>query len=141
MKFLRDKLKKTSSRLYKNKGDSECRDNPTNGQIKERIEKAMDYINENFCSELSREGLACLADMSADNFSRSFNKIIGIRLDNYINNKRIDLAKELIQSTNKSITRVAMDCGFDNVRTFNRIFKEIAGITPTEFKKTINVNS
>ena len=46
---------------------------------------------------------------------------------------RVEKAADLLRTSNDKITDIAFNCGFNNVRTFNRVFKEMTGYTPTEF--------
>lgn len=57
---------------------------------------------------------------------------------NWIKKRRIQYAPELLYSSNASIKDVAYDCGFENHTHFNRVFKEIQGITPLAFRKNTN---
>ena len=51
----------------------------------------------------------------------------------YLNHIRVNKAIDLIQNTDLSMTEIAMNCGFETIRNFNRVFKEIMGCTPSEY--------
>ncbi len=106
----------------------------------EKIERIIDFINENYTSDISREGLASAVDMSPNYMSRLFYVHTGKKVNKYINHLRItDAARQLKESNNgKRIIDIALATGFENLSTFNRIFKDILGITPTEYKKKDN---
>jgi len=113
--------------------DRDCSMISKNSEIK--IRQVVSYINQNFTSGLSREGLAASVRMNPDHLSRNFNRVTGKRLDAYINDLRIMKAKSELSGTEKTVLEIAMDSGFENLRTFNRIFREIEGMTPSEYRE------
>ena len=58
---------------------------------------------------------------------------MGINFVTYLNLVRVEHAAFELRHTEKKFTDIALSCGFNNVRTFNRVFKEITGCTPSEF--------
>lgn len=72
-------------------------------------------------------------------FSRLFSAKYGIRLKQYINHKRLTLAKELITGTNLSLTEISQRCGFENLHRMERSFKKEEGISPSEFRRCFKV--
>ena len=67
--------------------------------------------------------------------SRALNLGIGKTFNRFINELRVEHAKALIQSRNDNFLTIAMDSGFNSKATFNRVFRDIAGETPSTFKK------
>ncbi|MBO5912812.1 MAG: helix-turn-helix transcriptional regulator, partial [Clostridia bacterium] len=59
----------------------------------------------------------------------------------YVNRLRLNYAKNLLLSSEKSIIDVALDSGFENVTYFNRCFKQESGLTPTEFRRQRPIHS
>jgi len=57
----------------------------------------------------------------------------GVNYVRYLNITRVSQAAEQLSNGGKSITQIAMDCGFNSVRSFNRTFKEIMGCTPSDY--------
>ncbi len=102
-----------------------------------KIEKIINFLNENFTSDISREGLASTVDMSPNYMSRLFSLHTGKKINEYINHLRIAFAaKQLAEPENgKSIIDIALTVGFESLSTFNRAFKEVYKTTPTEYKK------
>ena len=101
------------------------------------IKDILTYIDEHFTEKLSLNELAGLANMSPNYFSAFFKKISGVTLWNYISSKRINMAVQLIRGrdSGKNMLEIAMLCGFNNTTNFNKMFKRITGMTPTEYKK------
>lgn len=105
-----------------------------------QIEKAINYINKNFCEELSLEALAKKAFMSRTYFCTIFKQLNGMSPWQYINIKRIDKAIELLKNTNMNILEIATSCGYNNTANFNKIFKSITNTTPKEYRKKLTFN-
>jgi AraC-like DNA-binding protein len=105
-----------------------------------KIEKVIAYLNENFYSDISREVLASAVDLNPNYMSKLFSKHTGKKINEYINSLRIaDAARQLCGSDNgKKVIDVALGVGFDSLSTFNRAFRNIYKITPTEYKKKNN---
>ena len=97
------------------------------------IKEAIKYISENYSQELSLQILAKKFALSTSHFSRLFKEITGIGINEYINNFRISIAEKKLSETNKSITEISNECGFNDSNYFATVFKKIKGITPKKF--------
>ena len=100
------------------------------------MEKAIEYLNENFTFEISREGLAALLDINPDNLGRIFKKYTGKKLSDYINELRIKDAALKLTNTDDNIVNIAFSVGFESLSTFNRVFLKIMKITPTGYRNS-----
>ena len=80
--------------------------------------------------------MAELCHLSPSYFSRTFNKETGESFVNYISSRRIQLAKELLRDTGKSITQIADEVGYDNISHFIAVFKRTEGVTPSVYRST-----
>jgi AraC-like DNA-binding protein len=69
--------------------------------------------------------------------SRALNKGLGQSFNRFINELRIDHAKAEIQTGKQSFLTIALDSGFNSKATFNRVFRDIVGKTPSAFKKSV----
>ncbi|MCX8124739.1 MAG: helix-turn-helix domain-containing protein [Spirochaetes bacterium] len=101
----------------------------------EKIQSVIEYIHVNFCFDISREGLAAMIDLHPDTFSRLFKAYTGRSLPDYINELRINYAKDLLTATSESIVTIAFKTGFESLSTFNRAFHKICNTTPTAYRK------
>lgn len=101
---------------------------------KEKMEQAIRFIHENYRYDISREGLASLLSMSAPRFGKAFKAYTGKKLGDYINELRIEDAKKSLVETNKPIFEIASEIGFQQLRSFNRTFYQLTGMTPTEYR-------
>ena len=101
------------------------------------IQPAVDYIYDEFINDnIEISCLAELCNMSEAYFRRIFLRNFGISPIKYINNLKIDRAKDLITSGYYSISEAAETSGFHDNAYFNRKFKEATGVTPLEYKKS-----
>lgn len=101
----------------------------------ERLDRAVAYICGHYTQAISREGLAALLDMHPDTLSRLFRQHTGMKMGEMINALRIDEAKRALAESDRTVVDIAMAVGFENLRTFNRVFKEISGTSPMEYRK------
>lgn len=100
-----------------------------------------DYISQNYKNKIS------LADM-AENFgynyhylSRYFHKTFNMSFSNLLASYRLDAALELLNETDKDVTTIAFESGFQSVRAFNDFFKSHIGITPSEYRTNASVST
>jgi AraC-like DNA-binding protein len=95
-------------------------------------------IQNNLYSSLSVENFAQLCTMSLSSFKRKFKEEFNESPKKYIAKKKLEKAISLLKSTDKRISDIAYDCGYETISTFNRSFKSMHGVSPTEFRVTQN---
>jgi len=86
-------------------------------------------------SNLKLEELAKLCNLSLSSFKREFKKEFDDSPTNYINNRRLDKAKELLDITDLPISEIAYETGFKDSLYFTRLFKNKIGVPPTTYRK------
>jgi AraC-like DNA-binding protein len=101
----------------------------------QRVGVACEYIHENLHRPVLREDLARLLHLSPDAFGRFFRSRTGKTLPNFVNELRVGRACRLLCETGRSITQIALACGFENISNFNRQFKKHTTRTPREHRK------
>lgn len=100
------------------------------------IELALKKINSDFCNNnITVESLAKLCGISAVYFRKIFNSVLGVSPKEYIIQKRIEYAKNLLESQQFSVLEVAMICGYAEQCHFCREFTKRTGISPTKYFK------
>lgn len=102
-----------------------------------KMEEICRFIKDNLSEDLNREMLASAAGMIPDTFSRIFNKYTGMNLPDYINGQRVEAAMQMLETTDKSVTRISMETGFESLRTFNRAFRKITGESPGDYRARV----
>ncbi|HUS02747.1 MAG TPA: AraC family transcriptional regulator [Chitinophagaceae bacterium] len=103
-----------------------------------RVEKIMQYINNNFDRNITLNDAAKIAGMTEVAFSRFFKVRTGKTFVETLNDVRLGNASRMLIDTTQSISEVAYKCGFNNMSNFNRVFKKKKVCTPKEFRGTYN---
>ena len=93
-----------------------------------------DYISDNLDSDLSLEMLAKRCFYNPSYFSRLFKSKFKVSLVEYVSNKRIEKAMQLLSETELSAAAISSACGFSNKSVFYRTFSKITGKTPNEYR-------
>lgn len=109
----------------------------TSNKQHEYIEKFMmvcNYITEHCTENITIDELADLAGFSKFHFARLFKQFANMSCYEYLTQKRIAHAEQLLFQPDMSITEIAMLSGFGSLSTFNRVFKATKNCTPSEYK-------
>ena len=94
-----------------------------------------EFIKDNLHNELHREEIAKYVYLSPSYLSRIFKIETGVSLSKYIVEKRIDVAKEMLEFSSEKISEIAMNVGYSNFSYFAKSFKKQEGMSPQEFRK------
>ncbi len=97
------------------------------------FQSLLSFLEEHYSDTITIEDAAEMMNFSTSHFSKVFKMLIGTNFVKYLNAIRISQAVDLLMTTDKKITDISYMCGFNNVRTFNRVFKEITNKTPTDY--------
>lgn len=100
------------------------------------VEKAIDMIYSHFSEPLDIETIASLCGYSKSHFCKIFKNITGETFHNVLNNHRLKIACSLLKETDLSVETIATKCGFADSKSFCRVFKQIFGITPGNYRNT-----
>lgn len=109
---------------------------PQDGVAKILMQQAISYIEEYYTEDISAADLAKHLNISQSYLARLFSKSVGLSFRNYLNGIRIQSAVELICTTNMSFADVAYNCGFNSIRTFNRVFYSTYGCNPSDYRES-----
>jgi AraC-like DNA-binding protein len=105
-------------------------------KLNKYIEEQKPYLNPDMSLKLLADGL----DLSSSQLSEVINSGFGINFNDFINKYRVEEIKQALQNNGHkslSLVAIAFDCGFNSKATFNRVFKKLAGMSPTEYLKTL----
>ncbi|MBP7582695.1 MAG: helix-turn-helix transcriptional regulator [Spirochaetes bacterium] len=103
----------------------------------QKLERVIQFLKENYTSDISREGLASAIGMSSDHMSRMFKAYTGKKINEYINSLRIESAVEKLTTTDEKIIDIAFAVGFESLATFNRAFQAVMNDSPSQYKKKL----
>ncbi len=101
------------------------------------VRDCKDFILENIFKELKISDIAKYFNIDSKYLSRRFKKETKETIKNYINRKKVEEAKRIMQSSNMSIIDIAFNLSFYDQSHFTKIFKEFAGTTPRQYYKKI----
>jgi len=99
-----------------------------------RVEKMVRYINEHYAEDITRDTIASHVYLTANYVSKIFKSEKGCYLKDYINEVRINKAKELFKTTQMNVSEVAMAVGIDNFSYFSTLFRKAIGISPSSYR-------
>lgn len=104
----------------------------------DKFTKVMDYIDTHYTENLNLNDIANSIGFSKYHFSRLFKQYTNYTFCNYVCHRRIKIAEDLLEQPDLSITEVALQAGFPSISTFNRLFKQIKGCNPSEYREKNN---
>lgn len=104
----------------------------------EIMQNALHFIEEKFNEDINLEATAQILNVSPFYLSKMFNKTVGMNFRSYINHLRMNKAHHMIVNTDLSLSVIALECGFQSIRSFNRVFKALKGTSPSSFRQHHN---
>ena len=99
------------------------------------VEKAKEYMQENYAKDLSLDDVSKTVNISPYYFSKLFKEEEGRNFIDYLTEIRIDKAKELLMDKNLSMKEICAAVGYSDPNYFSRSFKKNVGVTPTEYRE------
>lgn len=103
----------------------------------EDIVQAQIWLQDNFARPVAIAELAARFDLSLRTFNRRFRDAVGEPPLAYLQELRLDTARQLLQSTNLSIAEIAQRCGYQDTAWFARLFRRLYDVTPREYRHTV----
>lgn len=100
------------------------------------IERVAEFIELHHANPLSLAQVSQMCGMSQSAFTSRFKQYMGKTFIEFRNEIRIRIAKELMLSTNSNILQIAQEVGFDDLSFFNKLFKQMHGISPGKFRRS-----
>ena len=96
--------------------------------------RARDAMDRDYASPLDVATLASIACVSEAHFIRTFKATFGETPHRYLQRRRVERAMYLLRNSDSTVTDVCMEVGFSSLGTFSRMFRDIVGETPSEFR-------
>lgn len=101
------------------------------------ISRAKNFIRENQAEDLSLGQVAKAVNASTFYFCKMFKKATGLNFTEYLSRVRVEKAKNLLLNPNLRISEIAYEVGFQSLTHFNRVFKKVAGQSPTDYRQRL----
>jgi AraC-like DNA-binding protein len=103
--------------------------------LERHLLRARDLIDARYYEQLDVPALARSAHTSPAHFSRRFKVAFGETPHQYLLTRRIERAKHLLRETDRPVTAISLDVGFQSLGSFSSKFKALVGGTPTEYRR------
>lgn len=133
---IRDSLTRMMLCIGRNMKTLEGADMPHLAEV--RIKDMLGWIDRNLKEEITVSGIAGSANICVRECQRIFSQYVHYRPMEYVQRRRITLAAELLRTTHRQVTDIALECGFSSVSYFIKQFKSIVGCTPAGYRKQGN---
>lgn len=98
--------------------------------------RARDAMDRQYADPLDIAALARIAHVSQAHFIRTFRAVFGETPNRYLQRRRVERAMFLLRETDRSITDICMDVGFTSLGTFSRMFRDVVGVAPSDFRRS-----
>lgn len=105
------------------------------------VSSIKDYVHSHLSSNLTLAALSDVVNYNSAYVSRVFKQTSGINLSSYITTCRVNAAKELLQTTQDSISSIAEKVGFDTPQYFSMVFQKQVGLSPSKFREVSNLDT
>ena len=96
-------------------------------------QEILSFLEDHYSEQITLEEASDHAGFSPSYFSKYFKRLTGTNFNQYLNLLRIAHATDMISRTGDTFTNIAFSCGFNNIRTFNRVFRKYTGVSPSEY--------
>jgi AraC-like DNA-binding protein len=102
-----------------------------------RLKRALDLLDGNLCEAPSLSELAGQLELHPTSLCRAFKASMGITPHRYLLLRRVMCAKEMMSNQKRTLTDIAVDCGFNSSSQFSLVFRRIAGVSPREYRRSL----
>jgi len=104
------------------------------------IQQAILYIDTNFKNEITLSDISRIVHLNAVYFSQLFKQETGLNFTQYLIQRRIETAKELLLDSSNRIAEISFQIGYEDPNYFSRVFKKTTGLSPQEYRSSYGVN-
>lgn len=101
--------------------------------------KALEYIETHYQEDITGKDIAQCTGLSQDYVAKQFKSVLSMTPSEYIRRYRVSKAMELLKSTDMSAAEISRAVGFGDISLFSRVFKQLAGMSPTAFRRNAEV--
>jgi AraC family transcriptional regulator len=109
--------------------------NATREELYRRLYLARDYLVASYNQPITLDDLAAIACMSPNHLLRTFKQVFGQTPHQYLISERLRQTRHLLVTTDKTVTEICMEIGFDSLGSFSWLFRQRFGMSPQTFRK------
>jgi len=95
---------------------------------------AVEHILRHITEEIDVPALVARFGKSRTSFYNHFKSVVGVTPNHFINRQRMQIAKHLLNTSDKTVTDIAFDCGYNSLQYFHKRFREYEGIAPRAYR-------
>jgi AraC family transcriptional regulator len=99
-----------------------------------RLQRAIEYVRLHVSENIRLDDIAAAAGLSPFRFARMFRKTTGLTPHRYVMSARVEKARALLREYEKSLTEIAIECGFCDHSHMSKVFRRLTGMAPAEFR-------
>jgi AraC family transcriptional regulator len=100
-----------------------------------RLRKVTEFVHAKIDEGLTLEQMADLVNLSVAHFSQMFRKSTGQSPHQFVLHSRVERAKDILRTADTRVLDVAVACGFKTQQHFARVFRQVCGVSPTEYRQ------
>lgn len=104
------------------------------------MQQALDYIDKNYSEQIDVVRAAEMSGYEKTRFCQLFKRAVGVSFHKYLNDRRIEAAKELLSGSELPIQTIAEKTGLPEPKTFSRVFRAAENMTPSEYRQLYSQN-
>jgi AraC-like DNA-binding protein len=108
----------------------------TKVELYRRLLRGKDYLDSFFGEETRLEKVASVACLSPCHFHRLFREVFGETPNQYLQRRRLTNAQQLLRSTDRTVTEICLEVGFESMTSFSALFRKIYGCSPREYRSS-----
>lgn len=101
------------------------------------VVRICEYIAENFREDIDSIDIAVAADVHPKYAMNVFKKSTGMTLNDYVNLMRLSYAQAMLMGDEGNVLQIAMDSGFGSLSAFNKSFRKVAGMSPSDYRREV----
>ncbi|NNC90407.1 MAG: AraC family transcriptional regulator [Akkermansiaceae bacterium] len=106
------------------------------GGLGDRFAKIINRLHDRFGESITTGELAAMAGLSVSQFERRFREAFGTSPRQYLLRIRVDAAARMLAATGRTVSEIALECGFHDHAHLSRSFRKIMQVTPTQYRRT-----
>lgn len=105
------------------------------GLVPWQVRKVQEFIDASLDSKIRLQDCASRARLSANHFSRAFKATFGMTVLNYIHQRRVERAQQLMLISKRPMSQIALSCGFGDQAHYCRVFRAVVGLSPSAWRR------